>query len=172
VTIDRVFVDDSARERQFGHLPIVDFLLHGAGGQKAVDVARLRLTEAVDTEDGLHVIRGVPRGVEQHHTVGADHVHTKSTSTSRHQEQLRPGKNMCLKSGCQKHVQHCKCLLHVAGIVELFDEVESVLDTGLAVNAEVVDATDIAAWKTTVELFSLFVRCIRHFLEEEFDEIQ
>jgi hypothetical protein len=76
------------------------------------------------------------------------------------------------KTRLSKHAEHRKCLLHVAGIVELFNEAESVLDTGLAVNAEVVDATDIAAWKTTVELFSLFVRCVRHFFEEELDEIQ
>lgn len=58
--IDLILFDDSASTGQLGHLSVINFLLHGARSQEAVDVACLLLAKAIHTGDGLHFVGGVP----------------------------------------------------------------------------------------------------------------
>ena len=49
-------------------------------GQEPVHVDWLHLSEPVHTEDGLDVVRRVPRGVEDNYTVGRHQVDAQRTS--------------------------------------------------------------------------------------------
>lgn len=56
-------------------------------GKKPVDVAGFLLSEPVDPEYALHVVRGVPGHVEDDHSVGGHQVYSESSGSSRYQEQ-------------------------------------------------------------------------------------
>ena len=51
-------------------------------GQESVDEDGLNLTKAVDPEDTLDVIRGIPGGVEDDDTVGCHQVDAEGASSS------------------------------------------------------------------------------------------
>lgn len=55
--------------------------------QKPVDVDSLKLAKAVDPEDTLNVVGGVPGGVEDDDPVGSHQVDAERASSSRNEEQ-------------------------------------------------------------------------------------
>lgn len=64
----------------FGDLSVIDLLLQREVAYQSVDVTRLLLAVAVDAAHGLSVVARVPGGVEHHHAVRPDQVHTQTTS--------------------------------------------------------------------------------------------
>jgi hypothetical protein len=87
VSVDLLFIDDALGDRLLRHLSLVDLFLHRSQRQEAVNVARLRLPEPIDTEDALNVVRGIPGDVEDDHAIGSDQVDSETAGTRRDEEE-------------------------------------------------------------------------------------
>lgn len=57
MALDLLFVHDATGQRQFRHLTIVDLLLHRAGGEETVNVARLLLSESTQSDTAARNVR-------------------------------------------------------------------------------------------------------------------
>src|SRR3989338_135122 len=67
-------VDDGLGQGVFGHLPLEDLLVDGAGGEQTVDPGDLGLPVAPDACHGLVVGGGGPVGIEEDQPVGTHQV--------------------------------------------------------------------------------------------------
>lgn len=56
-------------------------------GEEPVDVHRFDLTEAINSEDTLDVVRGVPGGVKDDDPVGSHQIDAEWTSSRRYEKQ-------------------------------------------------------------------------------------
>ncbi|KAH9409235.1 hypothetical protein TYRP_010235 [Tyrophagus putrescentiae] len=101
------------------HLLLVDHSMGEGLLHEAIDVDRLHLAEAEDPVDGLHVIGGVPGGVEDDAPIGAHQVDAQAAGPGGDEQQ----------AGAV-----------VGGIVEVPRDVRPNLTAHLAVDAKVVHA--------------------------------
>jgi len=74
-------VNDAVRHSLLTDLSVVDLLLHRVVWDESVDVARARLTVAVDTTDSLTVMAWVPRSIKHHHTTSTHQVDAETAGT-------------------------------------------------------------------------------------------
>ena len=59
-------------------------------GNKSVDVHSFGLSKAIDPEDGLHIMRRVPRHVKHNHSISCHKIDPQATSLGRDQKQTSP----------------------------------------------------------------------------------
>ena len=67
-------------------LPLVDFLFHGTKTDKAVNKHIFRLAEAIDTKEGLNIVRRIPWRIENYDAVGTDQIRPNPARLCRHQK--------------------------------------------------------------------------------------
>lgn len=79
---------------------------------KSIYVAGFLLSESVNTEHGLSVVRGVPTRIKNDNSVSADQVHPKAPGFGRDKEQSRSEKLLIMESICRmfsvKGIFQCK----------------------------------------------------------------
>jgi hypothetical protein len=85
--LNLLLIHHSGGKRLLGNLPVVDLLLHGALGQKPVDVDWLGLAKPENSEDALNIMRRIPTGIEDNNPVGTNEVDSKSSSFCGYQEE-------------------------------------------------------------------------------------
>lgn len=59
------------------NLSIVDFALHGIVRDETINVTWLHLPVPVNSTDGLTIMAGVPRGIENDHSIRTHQIHTQ-----------------------------------------------------------------------------------------------
>lgn len=60
---------------------------------KSVHVHSFSLSKAIDSEDGLYIMRRVPRHVKHNHSIGCHKIDPKATSLSRDEKQTSTERN-------------------------------------------------------------------------------